>query len=73
MAIANGAQAILRSFSHFTEQIMREQPPPPLTALLEDLGLATAGEVARVGGQVRRLARDLPRFETVWVDALAQA
>ncbi len=52
---------------------MREKPPPQLVALLERLGLATAGQVGRVGCRVRRLARDLPRFESVWVDALAQA
>lgn len=26
-----------------------------------------------MGRRVRRLARDLPRFESVWVDALSQA
>ncbi|NQU22620.1 MAG: protein kinase [Candidatus Nealsonbacteria bacterium] len=52
---------------------MRDSPPPQLTTLLEHLGLATAGQVAAVAPRVRRLARDLPRFESVWVDALAQA
>lgn len=51
---------------------MPEQPPAQLVAMLERLGLATAGQVARMGRRVRRLARDLPRFESVWVDALAQ-
>ncbi len=51
---------------------MREQPPPQLIALLENLGLATAAQVHRMSGRVGRLARDLPRFESVWVDALAQ-
>ena len=48
---------------------MREEPPPQLTALLERLGIATAGQVGGVGRRVRRLARDLPRFESVWVDS----
>jgi len=52
---------------------MREPPPPQLVALLERLGLATAARVGRMSWRVRRLARGLPRFESVWVDALAQA
>ncbi len=50
-----------------------ETVPPQLIELLERLGLAGAGQVRRMGGLVRRLARDLPRFESVWVDALTQA
>ncbi len=52
---------------------MSEQPPKELVATLEGLGLVTAEQVARMGRRVRRLARGLPRFESVWVDALAQA
>ncbi len=52
---------------------MPERPPTELTEMLERLGLATPAEVRRMGRRVRRLARDLPRFESVWVDALAQA
>jgi eukaryotic-like serine/threonine-protein kinase len=52
---------------------MRESPPPQLVALLERLGLATAAQVGRMAGRVCRLAGELPRFESVWVDALAQA
>ena len=52
---------------------MREPPPPQLVALLERLGLATEAQVGRMAGRVRRLAGELPRFESVWVDALAQA
>ena len=52
---------------------MSEQPPVELVATLERLGLATAAQVARMGRRVGRLARDLPRFESVWVDALSQA
>ena len=44
-----------------------------LVEMLERLGLATAAQVARMGRRVRRLAGDLPQFESVWVDALAQA
>ena len=56
----------------FTEEAMRE-PPPHLIALLGRLGLAGAGDFHRVARRVGRLARDLPQFESVWIDALAQA
>ena len=52
---------------------MREQPPESLVELLERLSLATAAEVRGMSRRVGRLARDLPLFESVWVDALAQA
>lgn len=52
---------------------MTEQPPMELVAMLERLGLATAAQVERMGRRVRRLARDLPQFESVWVDALLQS
>jgi len=52
---------------------MREQPPSRLVELLEQLGLATAAGVRKMRHRVRRLASDLPCFESVWVDALAQA
>jgi serine/threonine-protein kinase len=52
---------------------MREPPPAPLIALLERLGLAAAGDLHRVARRVGRLARDLPQFESAWIDALAQA
>jgi eukaryotic-like serine/threonine-protein kinase len=58
---------------HFTDEPMIERPPAQLTAMLERLGLATAAEVAGMGRRVKRLAHDLPRFESVWVDALSQA
>jgi hypothetical protein len=51
---------------------MREPPPAHLIALLERLGLATAGDLCGMGRRVGRLARELPRFESVWIDALAQ-
>ena len=52
---------------------MRQEPPSKLIELLERTGLATAGQVRGVRGRAKRLARGLPLFESVWVDALAQA
>src|SRR5262245_1993358 len=52
---------------------MRRLPPEELVDLLGRLGLASPGEVRGMRRRVRRLARDLPAFESVWVDALAQA
>ena len=52
---------------------MQDLPPAQLVEMLERLGLATAVQVARIGPRVRRLAGDLPQFESIWVDALAQA
>jgi len=47
-------------------------PPPYITEILEALGLTAASEVRRAGRHVRRLTRQLPQFESVWLDALAQ-
>lgn len=52
---------------------MRAEPSIELIALLERLRLATAAQVRAEHARVARLARDLPAFESVWVDALAQA
>jgi hypothetical protein len=52
---------------------MPDSPPQGLVDTLERLGLASAQQCRRMGPRVRRLARDLPRFESVWVDALGQA
>jgi serine/threonine protein kinase len=52
---------------------MPEQPPVELVAKLERLGLATSAQLERMGRRVRKLARDVPRFDSVWIDALAQA
>lgn len=52
---------------------MSELPPPKLVELLESLGLVLPEQFPLVARQVQRLARDLPRFESVWVDALARA
>jgi len=51
---------------------MSDRPPQRLTALLESLQLATEADVQRLAGRVRRLARGLPLFDSVWIDALAQ-
>jgi len=52
---------------------MRELPPAQLTALLMRLGLATERDFESVEATVHRMAGDLPRFESVWIDALRQA
>lgn len=51
---------------------MNEQLPGALVNLLERLELADAARVARVERRARRLARGLPLFESVWIDALVQ-
>jgi eukaryotic-like serine/threonine-protein kinase len=51
---------------------MPNSPPAALVQLLEQLGLATSGQIASVAPAVRRLAGELPEFESVWIDALAQ-
>ncbi|MDA0835014.1 MAG: serine/threonine-protein kinase [Planctomycetota bacterium] len=50
-----------------------EPPSKHLAALLSELGLCTAHDLRRCRGRVRRLARDLPAFDSVWIDALVQA
>jgi eukaryotic-like serine/threonine-protein kinase len=56
-----------------TDELMAELPPVELVATLERLGLATAEQVTQMARRVGRLAKDLPRFDSVWIDALAQA
>lgn len=46
---------------------------PALVELLAQLQLAAPGQVQSVAPLVARLGRDLPQFDCVWVDALAQA
>lgn len=46
--------------------------PPHIAGILKDLGLADSRRLRRAGGYVRRLGRQLPQFESVWIDALAQ-
>ena len=52
---------------------MAEQPAPSVTLieLLDRLRLATPGQVQSVQPQVGRSA-ELPQFDSIWVDALAQ-
>ena len=49
------------------------EPSAQLIALVERLRLVTAGQVLSHRPQVRRLAGELGFFDTVWIDALAQA
>jgi len=65
-------QALLLLIARLAADVM-DHPPPKLVKLLEELGLATASQVASIRGRARRLARQLPLLESVWVDALAQA
>jgi serine/threonine-protein kinase len=53
--------------------VVRPEPPAELVEALSRLELATHEQLRRVAPRVRRLARDLPLFESVWIDALAQA
>lgn len=48
---------------------MRGEPPENLVSLLARLKIATAAQVQAVAPRTRRLAGDLPDFESVWVDA----
>lgn len=52
---------------------MRPAPPANLVERLERWHLATPAQVTGVGARVRKLAGELVDFESVWVDALAQA
>jgi len=51
---------------------MRAEPPPSFVELLSRTGLATEADLRRAAPRARRLARGLPLFESVWVDALVQ-
>lgn len=51
---------------------MSVQAPANLVHLLGRLRLASPAQIAAVGRRAVRLAGDLPDFESVWVDALAQ-
>ncbi|MBX9790605.1 MAG: protein kinase [Pirellulales bacterium] len=52
---------------------MRNEPPIALVDLLARLGIASESQVRSVSARARRLARGLPLFESVWLDALVQA
>ncbi|MCA9074919.1 MAG: protein kinase [Planctomycetaceae bacterium] len=50
-----------------------EPPSRQLLDVLSRYDLATPADVRRCRPQVKRLARDLPTFDSVWIDALTQA
>lgn len=52
---------------------MREFPPDSLIARLVELRLCTTADLQRAARRVRRMTRDLPAFDSVWVDALVQS
>ncbi|MEX0938410.1 MAG: protein kinase [Pirellulales bacterium] len=52
---------------------MRDDPSKELIELLDRLGLATVEDVRRARRNALQLARELPLFDSVWVDALVQA
>ena len=45
---------------------------PDLLLRLRSLGLCSSRELRRCRARVRRLSRDLPAFDSVWLDALVQ-
>lgn len=47
-----------------------EPPSPALSAALRDLRLATPRDLRRAVSRCRSIARDLPAFDCVWIDAL---
>ena len=49
---------------------MLEPPSPQLIQTLSEFGLCKPGDLRRCRPLVRRLAHDLPAFDSVWIDAL---
>lgn len=49
-----------------------DPPSPQLVQRLIGSGLCRPRDLSRCRARVRRLARDIPTFETVWLDALVQ-
>ena len=49
-----------------------EPPSPALVHLLQSLNLATAKDLRACQKHIRHLVRDLPAFDSVWIDALVQ-
>jgi serine/threonine protein kinase len=47
-------------------------PSPELTERLHKLGLCHEGDLRACRPQIKQLARDLPTFDTLWLDALVQ-
>ncbi|HID22086.1 MAG TPA: serine/threonine protein kinase [Planctomycetaceae bacterium] len=52
---------------------MLEPPSEQLQRILAEYRLCTRGDLRRCRPRVRRLAHDLPAFDSVWIDALVQA
>ena len=50
-----------------------EPPSKQLQRLLSDLKLCSAKDLRRCRRRIRRLAPDLPAFDSIWIDALVQA
>jgi hypothetical protein len=49
-----------------------DPPSPQLAAALLELKLCTAADLKRCRKRVRWLARDVPAFDSIWIDALLQ-
>ena len=56
-----------------TRQLGMEPLSKPLSDWLFKLRLCTPADLRRCRGRVRRLARDVPTFDSVWIDALVHA
>ncbi|GDY07609.1 MAG: hypothetical protein DWI21_11810 [Planctomycetota bacterium] len=52
---------------------MLEPPSSSLLKTLSSLKLCTPRDLRRCRGYVRRLTRDLPAFDSIWIDALVQS
>lgn len=52
---------------------MLEPPSASLLKSLSALKLCTPRDLRRCRGSVRRLTRDLPAFDSIWIDALVQS
>lgn len=52
---------------------MIDPPSPSLTTALSELHLCAPSDIKRCRRRVRRLARDVPAFDSIWLDALLQA
>ena len=51
---------------------MLEPPSPALLESLREFRLCTRADLRRCRRRVRKLAHDLPAFDSVWIDALQQ-
>src|SRR6185295_5462928 len=73
VAVNSTGRGTASGTQHDFNKAMRDEPTAELIELLQRLRLADAAQVQGVAGQVRKLAGELPHFQSVWVDALAQA